>query len=149
MSSVNLQYLNWLACQWTSFVDRLHSTELKGLLSDKSRLIWISVCTHSFPKPCPYRGVFPVEDDLRDALCRLQQRVVAPLIAVDGHYSILIHAIKKKTANSLEYINNINIIVCIDKINHKTSRKVTFSRRSPHLSGICEHQGPAETAWSP
>lgn len=43
------------------------------------------------------RGVFPVEDDLRDVFRLFQHGLFAPVFAADSDHSICIHASKKKT----------------------------------------------------
>ena len=42
------------------------------------------------------RGVFPVQDDLRNVLRLLNHGVVAPVFTADSYHTILIHALKKK-----------------------------------------------------
>lgn len=39
-----------------------------------------------------YRGVFPVQDDLRNVVCRMQEVVIPPLVPVNCHGAIFIHA---------------------------------------------------------
>lgn len=48
----------------------------------------------------PHRGVLPVQDDLRDVLHGVQQVVVPPLIPVDGHRAVLVHAARQKHGHS-------------------------------------------------
>lgn len=43
----------------------------------------------------PHRRVLPVQDDLGDVLHRVQEVVVPPLVPVDGHRAILIHAVSR------------------------------------------------------
>lgn len=40
----------------------------------------------------PYRGVPPVQDDLRDVVCWMQEVVIPPLVPVNGHGSVFVHA---------------------------------------------------------
>ena len=39
-----------------------------------------------------HRGVFPVEDDFGDVVGGMEQVVVPPLVPVDGHGPVLVHA---------------------------------------------------------
>lgn len=39
-----------------------------------------------------HRGVLPVEDDLRDVLHGVQEVIVSPLMPVDGHRAVFVHA---------------------------------------------------------
>lgn len=48
----------------------------------------------------PHRRVLPVQDDLRDVLHGVQQVVVPPLIPVDGHRAVLVHAARQKPGHS-------------------------------------------------
>lgn len=41
-----------------------------------------------------HRGVLPVEDDLRDVLHGVQEVIVSPLVPVDGHRAIFVHAVR-------------------------------------------------------
>ena len=41
-----------------------------------------------------HRGVLPVEDDLRDVLHRVQEVIVSPLVPVDGHRAVFVHAVR-------------------------------------------------------
>lgn len=47
--------------------------------------------------PWRYRGVLPVQDDLGDVVGRVQQVVVPPLVPVDGHGAVFIHAAGGRT----------------------------------------------------
>lgn len=45
-----------------------------------------------------HRGVLPVQDDLGDVLHGVQQVVVPPLVPVDGHRAVLVHAARHEHA---------------------------------------------------
>ena len=49
----------------------------------------------------PHRRVLPVQDDLWDVLHGVQQVVVPPLIPVDGHRAVLVHAARQNHGHSM------------------------------------------------
>lgn len=52
-----------------------------------------------------YRGVFPVEYDLRNVVCRMQEVVISPLIPVNRHCTVFVHTVDRK----LELIQTVNV----------------------------------------
>ena len=58
--------------------------------------------TCSFPF---YRRVFPVQDDLRNVISRVQQVVVSPLVPVDGHRAVLVHAVDRENRKDQNHYN--------------------------------------------
>lgn len=45
--------------------------------------------------PAAHRGMLPVQDDLWDVLHRMQKMIVSPLVPVDGHCAVFIHAARE------------------------------------------------------
>lgn len=52
-----------------------------------------------------YRRVFPVQDDLRNVISRVQQVVVSPLVPVDGHRAVLVHAVDRENRKDQNHYN--------------------------------------------
>lgn len=46
--------------------------------------------------PVAHRGMLPVQDDLRDVFHRMQKMIVSPLVPVDSHCAIFIHAARER-----------------------------------------------------
>lgn len=52
-----------------------------------------------------HRGMLPVQDNLGDVFHRVQKVVVSPLVPVDGHRAVLIHAARQTYGGS--YVNRL------------------------------------------
>lgn len=53
-----------------------------------------------------HRGMLPVQDDLWNVLHRMQEVIVSPLIPVDGHRAIFIHALENFFCLLLRYLDS-------------------------------------------
>lgn len=47
----------------------------------------------------PHRGMLPVQDDLRNILHGMQEVVVPPLVPVNGHGAVFVHAVRQRQGN--------------------------------------------------
>ena len=53
-----------------------------------------------------HRGVLPVQDDLGDVFHGVQEVIVTPLVPVDGHRAVLIHALENLFCLLFRYLDS-------------------------------------------
>lgn len=71
------------------------------MLGDTNELTWhacpqsrVTLLYDETQRKNVYRGVFPVEDDLRNVVCWMQKVVIPPLIPLNCHCTIFVHTAK-------------------------------------------------------